>query len=435
MSRLLVLGWVVLMSKPAWPQAISGDPSQMQMMPQVTGEAYSSEVESQERSNYLSAGLYLTTAYDDNVIGLGGSKPVSDVSYMIRPSIGLNTTTTRQVLNFSCSPGFTFYQPTSTLNESDESAMAAYHYRLTPHIGVYADDVFAKSSSLFNQPDAVTGGAVSGSPQPAVVVVPYTDQIRNALVGGISDQVSLNGMIGASAVAGLQDYPNPSQTSGLYNSSYLVGSVYYSTRLSEKYYTGVRYAYGRSLTSAQNEKVQTQTNTVGPLLTLFLKRGLSISLSGGPQYVVTGQPGSPVSYKYWTPSVTVGVGWRGSHASFAASYLHTVTSGVGLLGSYSATGLNAMGHWQISPKWNAGISVNYQSQSLSVPAQIAFIQGGHTLAGGITAGRALSERIRLEFGYSRLHQSYAGIPVIDISPDSDREYVSISYQLTRPVGR
>jgi hypothetical protein len=41
----------------------------------------------------------------------------------------------------------------------------------------------------------------------------------------------------------------------------------------------------------------------------------------------------------------------------------------------------------------------------------------------------------MEVGYQRLHQSYGGIAAITSDPDADREFASISYQFTRPLGR
>jgi hypothetical protein len=47
----------------------------------------------------------------------------------------------------------------------------------------------------------------------------------------------------------------------------------------------------------------------------------------------------------------------------------------------------------------------------------------------------MGEHFNAEIGYARLHQSYSGVAVISSNPDSDREYVSITYQFTRPLGR
>jgi hypothetical protein len=38
-------------------------------------------------------------------------------------------------------------------------------------------------------------------------------------------------------------------------------------------------------------------------------------------------------------------------------------------------------------------------------------------------------------GYTRLHQAYSNVAVLSTAPDTNREYVSISYQFSRPLGR
>jgi hypothetical protein len=53
----------------------------------------------------------------------------------------------------------------------------------------------------------------------------------------------------------------------------------------------------------------------------------------------------------------------------------------------------------------------------------------------VTVEHALSAHFNLQFEYDRLHQSYAGIPAITSNPDSDREMLSIQWQLSRPLGR
>ena len=63
------------------------------------------------------------------------------------------------------------------------------------------------------------------------------------------------------------------------------------------------------------------------------------------------------------------------------------------------------------------------------------VQGGHTVSGTVSVQHPMSEHFKAELGYARLHQSYSGIAVISTAPDSNREFISISYQFTRPLGR
>ena len=61
--------------------------------------------------------------------------------------------------------------------------------------------------------------------------------------------------------------------------------------------------------------------------------------------------------------------------------------------------------------------------------------GGNTASGTAVLQHRIGEHFNAELGYARLHQNYNGIALVSTAPDSDRVYISVSYQLTRPLGR
>lgn len=169
----------------------------MQTPPPVSGEPYSTLPS--ERSNYVRGGLSFSSAYTDNAFGAVPGHPVSDVSYSIWPSIALDKTTSRLhwILNYS--PGFTFYQRTSSLNEADQNAAIDFQYRLSPHVTFSARDSFQKTSNVFNQPNFAPVGVVQGGAQgPNLSIIsPIADRLSNFGNVGLTYQFALNGMIGA----------------------------------------------------------------------------------------------------------------------------------------------------------------------------------------------------------------------------------------------
>src|SRR6202041_1913951 len=141
-------------TEPASPMTEPASPtndSQMLTPPPVSGLAYPDAPLSEIRSNYLRYGLTFNSAYSDNA--LGGSNPVSDVSYSIWPTIALDekTTTLHTVLTYA--PGFTFYQRSTSRDEADQNFSINVTDRLSPHVTLSAQDGLHKSSSAFNQPD------------------------------------------------------------------------------------------------------------------------------------------------------------------------------------------------------------------------------------------------------------------------------------------
>jgi hypothetical protein len=318
-----------------------------------------------------------------------------------------------------------------------------FQYRMSQHTTISLSDSFQKSSSVFNQLYPFSGGAISGSAQspPAEVVAPYADRLSNTANMQLSYQFSRNGMIGASGIVTETNYPNPAEASGLYDSNSLGGSVFYSQRLSTTQYIGVTYQYLRSQgnpvnaqanpVNAQNE---VQTHSLLPFYTIYLNPTLSLSLSIGPQYFDAVQSLSP-PFRSWTPSATASIGWQKSHTNFAASYLRTVTGGVGLPGAFDSSSTNASMRWQITRAWTVGLAASYSNNKNVTPLLSSSSPGGHTVSGTASVQHSMGEHLKAELGYTRLHQSYSGITVVSDAPDGNRESISISYQFARPLGR
>jgi hypothetical protein len=444
-TRIGLALWL-FMAAAAWSQVGASDSSQMQISPIVSGGSYSTDFASGVRSNFLSFGLQTTGAYDDNVVVQGAAKPVSDFTYQISPSIALNQQTPRQTISFAYNPGFMFYEPTSELDQTDEVASASYLYRLSPHMIVNARDSFAKTTNVFGQPNALSSGSVSGVPEPETVIAPYAAQTTNSLNGGLSYQFSRDQMIGASGLFRTLDYANSEQAVGLGNSHSSGGSGYYGLRVSAAQYLGFRYGYDREITffpsdsgtTLSSPQTEVQIHSFDPFYSIVLNHNFSIALSAGAQRVAgtqTTPAGVATNVNLWEPMVTAGLGWQGSRTSVAATLLRTAAGGGGTQGVYNTTGVNATVRWQATPLWTLGGTGSYQNQQNAAPGIFLNVPGGHTVTGGFLLGRKIGTRARVDVGYNRLHQTYSGIASLSAVPDNDHEFVSLSYQLSRPLGR
>jgi hypothetical protein len=452
MLTRVCLGLALVTATPVWSQltatpfetpATSVDQTQMLTPPPVSAEGYPTTVGSQARSNFLAAGFAVNTAYNDNVLVGEGTSPIGDFIYTISPTIALNKTTPRQNLVLTYSPGFTFYQHTSSLNTTAQNAAVSFQYRLSQHTTIILGDSFQKSSNAFDQLYPSSGGAISGSSQTqgSGVVAPYANQLHNAANMGLSYQFSSNGMIGASGSVAESSYPNPTEATGFNNSSSLGGSVFYSRRLSNKQYFGVAYQYSGSQsspvnnqTNPANTQTQVRAHSLLAFYTIYFNPTLSLSLSGGPQYTDASHPPSPPTNST-TPSVTASIGWQRNHTNFVASYSRTVTGDSGLLGAYNSSSARASVSWQITRTWTVGSAANYSNSTNVTPSFSSSNPGGETVSGTVTAQHSMSERLGIELGYVRLHQNYTDIAVISAAPDSNRAYISISYRLMQPLGR
>jgi hypothetical protein len=428
------LSLVLLVAAPLWSQATPDEESRMLTPPPVSSEAYPTMVGSEMRSNYLTTGLIFNTAYDDNVLGGAGATPVGDFTYSIWPTIRLNLTTPRQQGTLAYSPGFTFYQHTTALNAADQNATLNFQYRLSQHATISLNDSFQKSSNVFSQPNSLSGVAISGSSQssPTGVLAPYADRLSNAANMELSYQFSENGMMGFGGIVTQSNYPNPAEASGLYDANSLGGSAFYSQRLSRTQYVGLTYQYLKSQSNPASSSIEVQTHTLLPFYTIYFNPTLSLSLSGGPQHIDAVQSLSP-SFRAWKPSAMASIGWQSRSTNLVASYSRTVTGGVGLPGAFDSNSANASVRWQIVRTWIVESGASYAINKNITPLFSPYSPGGHTISGTVSLEYSMSDHLKAELGYVRLHQSYSGIAVLSNAPDSNREFVSISYQFTRAL--
>src|SRR5271157_1296630 len=434
-----------LLSTYAWPQVDTngteaattlGDNVPMSAPAPVSGQAYSTAFASETQSNNLRASLTFSTVYSNNL--LGGENPVSGATYSIWPTIALDANTTRLHWVFNYSPGFTFYQNISGRDQADQNVALNFQYRLSPHVTVILQDSFQKASNPFNQPNPLSATPVSGSASAPTlaVIAPGVDQMQNAANVQVTYQFNTNAMAGLGGTFSNLQYPNSEEAQGLYDSNSTGGSAYYSRRLSEKYDIGVSYQYMdiAAYEAGGHSNTQTQTQTIFVFCTAHLKPTLSLSLSVGPQHSDATQAPLPPS-RSWATLAMASLGWQGQRTSLAASYSQMVTSGGGLAGAYHSNMANVSGRWQVRRAWSVGLSASYSLYKTLTPSFVGSSSGGHTVSGTVSVQHPIGEHLSMQAGYTRVQQSYGGIAAISVVPDTNREFVSISYQFARPLKR
>lgn len=410
--------------------------------PVVAGQPYPTAVGSGDRSNYVRAGMSFTSAYTDNAVGSAAGHPVSDLSYSVFPTIALDETTSRMHTVLTYAPGFTFYQRTSGLNQADQNASIHFEYRLSPHVTFSAQDAFQKTSNVFNQPDlgsaaAVSGGA--GAPNFSVIA-PSADQLNNSGNAGATYQFARNGMIGGSGTFSNLHFSNPTQVAGLSDASTQGGSAFYSLRISKKHYMGASYQYQRLVSYPAAGLSETQTHTMFVFYTLYPTTRFSISFFGGPQHSDTVQPPiPPLSLQFpearaWTPAAGASLSWQGRLTTYSMSYSHVIAGGGGLIGAVKMDNASAALRQQIRKTLSGSLAGSYVQNNI-LGTQISGANNGHTIMGTVSLQQQMGEHLSVQLGYTRLHQDYSGVSVLALTPNTNREFISVSYQFSRPLGR
>lgn len=407
--------------------------------PPVSGQIFPIALTSEERSNYLRGGLAFMSAYSDNAVGeLAKGHPLSDISYSVAPTIALDQTTSRLHWLATYAPGFTFYQKTNSRNEADHNAAIEFEYRLSPHVTFSARDGFQKSSNVFNQPALTSGGVVSGGSEGGnfSVVAPIADRLSNFANAGITYQYSLNSMIGGSGTFTNLHYPYPAQVPGLGDSSSQAGLAFYSLRIAKRNYVGVTYEYQRLVSYPTVGLDETQTHAALFFYTLLPTSRLSMSFFGGPQHSDTVQPSSTTSVhtRSWTPAAGASLNWQGRLNSFAVSYAHTIASGGGLLGAVQLDSASASARQQILKTLSASVTATYAQNDILGSALLG-AANGHSVSGTASLQQLIGQHVNVQLGYTRLHQSYSNVGIISATPNTNREFVAISYQFSKALGR
>jgi hypothetical protein len=437
------IGIILLAARPLWAQGGAeaagtgpgGGGGAMVTPAPVSGEGYSMGFASETRSNYLRGGLAFSTAYASDVTVGANGQPINDVSYSIWPTISLDQTRSRLhwILNYS--PGFTFYQNTSSLNQADQNLGVNLTYRLSPHVTLSLHDSFQKTSNVLNQPNSDLQQPVSGGvfvPNNSVIA-PIADTLTNTANATLTYQFAANAMVGASGTFANLHYPNQAQVPGLSDSSSRGGSAFYAYRLSKMHYIGAAYQYQWFLAYPNGGQSETQTQSVFLFYTVYFKPTLSVSFFGGPQYSNTQQFGLPTSSS-WSPAGGASFAWQGKVTSFAASGSQTINSGSGLGGAVHASNVNASLRRQLTRTLNTAIGASYTNNSV-LDAVPTFETGGRTISGNASVQRQIGEHLNLQLQYVRLHQSYSDVAAISSIPDQNRVAVYVSYQFSRPLGR
>ena len=429
--------------EPENTQEVTTDTVRMATPPPVSNADYPTQTLSQERSDYLLLGLTFQAAYTDNLLEGIGTKPVSDIGYSVWPSIALQETTSRMQTLLSYSPGFTEYQYTSSRNEVDQNVSASFQYRLSPHVTLSLRDTLHKTSDVFSAPDVVSVLPVSGSalPPTLAVIAPVADQLSNTAGAELTYQFGRDSMVGASGNFNNLYFANSGQISGLYNSTTQGGSGFYSHRLARRHYVGATYQYQNvqasplgSETGVLGFDTTTQTQAMLGFYTVYLKPTLSFSLSGGPQHYDISGAGLPSS-QAWKPAATASLGWQAHHTNFAASYARIISGGGGLFGAYQSNSANGSIRQVLTPSWNVGVDAFYSIYKEVDPNLASLYPGGHTVGGSASLQRRFGTRWNAQAGYTRLHQTYANIAAVSTFPNVNREWISISYQFAKPIGR
>ena len=126
--------------------------------------------------------------------------------------------------------------------------------------------------------------------------------------------------------------------------------------------------------------------------------------------------------------------WQGRMTNAALSYSHIISGGGGLTGAAQKSSLSDSFGQQLTRRLSGSLGGGYTQNDLLASA-LSGSSNGHTVSGTASLQQQFGQHVNVQVGYTRLHQDYSSVAVLAATPDTNREFVSISYQFSRPLGR
>jgi hypothetical protein len=266
--------------------------------------------------------------------------------------------------------------------------------------------------------------------------------LRNTGNVGLSYQFARNEMVGATGTFTNLHYPDQAVVPGLFDSESQTGSAFYALRVSRINYVTVSYQYARLLSFPTEGQNETRTQAFLFSYTFSPSKRFSFSVFGGPQYAdispqfylgsTTPQPGS----RTWSGAGGASMSWQGKVSSVAVSYSHIVANGGGLIAPAQTDSASAVFRQRLTRTLGASLTAAYMNSAvIGGLSQVATgSSNGHGILGTASLQQQLGQHLSLQLGYTRLHQNY-NVAAISATPDTNREFVSVSYEFSRPLGR
>lgn len=455
MRKQILLACVLLTCLPGLAQSSQDDETaepenplqdaRMMLPPPMSGVAYATVVGAEERSNFLRTGATVSGGYVWNLNPGSGQANVNEATYLIEPTVAFDRTSTRLHSTVTWNPAFAWYQLPSVVRTTSQGVNADLQWRLAKYVSLRVGENFLRTSTAYGQVAPSFQPQVGGSSaftSPGILGL-YEPQMSNGTIAGLTWQYGRNDMVAGSGSLNTLDFTDPAKAGGFYNTTGVGGSGSWTHRLGMQQYIGGLYQYtttqAKPVASTQIGTSQVQTNGVFGFYTVYLTARLSLSVQGGGQNVsIIEHPFYP-DYHGWKPAGTASLGWQGNHTSFAAKYGRIVTAGGGLLDAYTTDAVEGLGRWQMTRTWTVQLDGSYSRSSNLLPNTWPnAIRNGHGASGTGSIEHRLSSNLLLSGSYSRVNQSWGNIGAAGSNyntPNSDRVLVSLSYMLSRPVGR
>jgi hypothetical protein len=136
----------------------------------------------------------------------------------------------------------------------------------------------------------------------------------------------------------------------------------------------------------------------------------------------------------WTPAAGASLSWQARFTNVALSYTHIIAGSGGLAGAVKTDSASAALRQQMTRTFSGSVS-GFYAQNDVLDSVVLGTSNGHSVSATASLQQQVGQNLNVQAGYTRLHQDYSAVAALAAHPDTNREFISISYQFSKALGR
>jgi len=422
--------------------------AQQPMVPADLGTAPLTGDAAANRGNSLSYGITLSTAFDDNATDPANvSKGQTNLTSAIQPQTTLSLDRGHMNSRFFYSPGFTYSSSISTYNSSSQTADVDVKYLFTKRLSLHFVNAFSLTTNpyetLQTNSDIPTLGVLNRPNESALGA-----NIRNTTEQSQADlvyQLARHTSVGVGGTFTKLRYRaitsgNATNTTSL-DSRGWSGHAFYSHEWTARYSYGIQYTAQNISSDATEGQFSSLSHQVLGFAAISFRPTIRLSVFAGPQLSeidnnFVGLQSRSQSLRRNSFAGGSTLSWQGEHSGMSASFVQQISdSGLNGGGSLLVRTLDLQTQRQLTSRLSVRLFGNYVSNNQLDPLSVLLLTD--SALAGVGFAQSLTPHLTLNLSAQRQQLlGTAGNTLQGYRQHShDIGTVSLSYNLTRPIGR
>ncbi len=396
---------------------------------------YSTET---EPNNVLSADLGISTHFDDNYLNTNNHK-VSDFIYEFAPRVSWDITHPQWRFSADSLTAVSYNYNLPEFGHFNENFVVSFDFRPVQRLDFRLRNSFNRSTDPFNRypGSTVPDFGTPDQPNPSFLG-PTTTRTSDQVGADVTYQLGPHTNLGASGMFSLIQYERVVVLPTFVQpDTYMAtGRAFISHQFSPRHTSSLAYEIQRFTFS---NSLGMTTHAITYYHTVALTPQMSLSVWGGPEYLRSGSTAVVIPpflfvfppRGFWSWTAGASYNWTHSRTGVTAGVVRQVSDGGGLGYVVQLVSANIGIRQQLSRKWEAGASVNYNvNHSISAFGNF----GTRYFSGNADVKYSFTPHLWMTADYWRSRQGSAQGLGLLIPSDHNRAAVSLHYTFSRSIG-